>query len=88
MRSGPVHTWFGLTYSSYLVLQRSLMEGMPEEWQTRMVALLEEMAETYDTEAIGGTYNVNLRGRDGSFKRDPYANYRRPPQLPYRKKEA
>lgn len=40
---GPVHLHFGLSYSNYLVLHRTLMQSMPEEWQRRMVACLEEL---------------------------------------------
>jgi hypothetical protein len=39
----PVHAWFGLSYSNYLVLHRTLMQSMPVEWQRRMVACLEEL---------------------------------------------
>ncbi len=80
--SGPVHQWFGLTYSAYLVLPRSLLEGMPEPWQAKFVALLEEMAETY--EPIADVYHVRLRGERGKFIDDPLSNYRRPSPLPYR----
>lgn len=40
---GPIHTWFGLTYSNYLVLHRSMMQSMPADWQTRAVALFDEL---------------------------------------------
>lgn len=55
-----VHGWFGLTYSSYQVLPRVLMQSMPPVWQQRMVALLRqfhdafshlEQAECYDVQA-------------------------------------
>lgn len=39
----PVHTWFSLSYSNFLVLHRSLMQSMPTEWQRRIVALFDEM---------------------------------------------
>lgn len=77
--------WFGLTYASYLVIPRALLCGMPEEWQTKMAALLDEMRETYDADAIGDKYTVKLRGPGGRFISDPYSNYRRPPPLPYKK---
>lgn len=81
-----VHNWFGLTYASYLVLPRSLMEGMPEEWQEKFVALLDEMRETYDCMQIEDNYTVKLRDeKTGRFIEDPLRNYRRPPKLPYRK---
>lgn len=45
--SGPIHTWFELTYSNYQVLPRVLMQSMPVEWQERMVACLVEMREAF-----------------------------------------
>ena len=42
-----VHGWFGLTYANYLVLPRTLLQSMPDEWQNRMVACLEEMREAF-----------------------------------------
>lgn len=83
--SGPVWNWFGLTYSAYLVLPRALMCGMSIDWQNRMVALLEEMREVYDTEHINERYVVHLQKERGSkWRRDPLANYRHPGHLPYR----
>jgi hypothetical protein len=38
-----IHTWFSLTYANYLVLPRSVLQSMPEDWQHRFTALLEEM---------------------------------------------
>ncbi|KVZ18629.1 hypothetical protein WT88_29550 [Burkholderia stagnalis] len=76
--------WFGLTYASYLVIPRALLCGMPAEWQEKFAALLNECRETYDSGQIQDAYTVNLRGRDGRFVTDPLANYRHPPDLPYR----
>lgn len=45
--NGPIHGWFELTYSSYQVLPRVLMQSMPLEWQERMVACLEEMRKSF-----------------------------------------
>lgn len=81
---GPMWHWFELSYSSYLVLPRSLLCGMPIEWQTRMAGLLEEMRATYDPDKINGNYAVSPRNKRGWFVKDPLANYRRPPPLPYR----
>jgi len=39
---GPVHDFFGLTYSSYQVVSRVLAQSMPHEWQARFVTLMEE----------------------------------------------
>lgn len=45
---GPIHGYFGLTYSNYLVLHRSLMQSMPVEWQERAVAVFEELRSAFD----------------------------------------
>jgi hypothetical protein len=37
-----VHTYFGLSYSTYLVLHRTFLQSMPDEWQCQFVALMEE----------------------------------------------
>lgn len=44
---GPVHEWFGLSYSNYAVLHRTLMQSMPLDWQDRIVACLEELDDAY-----------------------------------------
>lgn len=44
---GPIHSWFGLTYSNYLVLHRTMMQSMPVEWQERAVALFTELDEAF-----------------------------------------
>ena len=38
-----IHRHFGLSYANYLVLPRTLLQSMPDEWQARFVALLDEM---------------------------------------------
>ncbi len=73
-----IHGWFGLTYSSYLVLPRSLLQAMPHEWQERFVACLDELREEWDSSRIKSNYSVYLRGDDGRYVRDPLANYRHP----------
>lgn len=84
--NGPMWNWFGLSYSSYLVLPRTLMCGMPGEWQTRMAALLNEMREIYDCDQINDNYTVTLKGARNRFTSDPLADYRHPQSLPYRPK--
>ncbi|WP_175795957.1 hypothetical protein [Burkholderia anthina] len=80
---GSMHEWFGLTYASYLVIPRTLLQGMPEEWQAKFAALLDECRETYDSSRIADNYRVNLVD-GGRFVRDPLRDYRHPPALPYR----
>ena len=62
----PIHCWFGLTYASYLVLPRVVMESMSLEWQEKMVALLNEIGEKRGN-LLQGNYAVNLRGEDGKY---------------------
>ena len=82
-----IHEWFSLSRASYLVIQRSLLEGMPMEWQEKFVAMIEEMNEIYDTDAMNSRFLVRMRGDNGKFVSDPYMNYRHPPKLPYRNRE-
>jgi len=44
---GPIHDFFGLTYSSYQVVPRVLAQSMPHEWQARFVTLMEEMQQAF-----------------------------------------
>ncbi len=45
---GAIHEWFELTYAQFLTLPRVVMSAMPGEWQSKMVALLEELDATFD----------------------------------------
>lgn len=38
-----IHTHFGLSYANYLVLPRTFLQSMPDEWQTQFVALLDQL---------------------------------------------
>lgn len=81
---GPIHTWFSLSYSNYLVIPRTLLQSMPAEWQERMVACLTEMqgafehvpqAEVYEVKAA--TEHIVNEMTDAELKRagivaDPY----------------
>jgi hypothetical protein len=46
--SNAVHDWFGLSYSNYLVVPRTLLQSMPDEWQTRFVKCVEELQAAFD----------------------------------------
>lgn len=77
----PIHLWFNLSYSNYLVVQRSLMQSMPIEWQRRFVECLEEL----DDAAMGlkdlpGAFEVIPQRLDGDKSieiEDPYRDYQR-----------
>lgn len=43
-----IHTYFGLSYSNYLVLHRTLLQSMPTDWQHRFVALLDELTRAFE----------------------------------------
>ena len=48
MRTPPdVHAWFGLSYANYLVLPRSVLQSMPDEWQRRFTSLMDEMNDAF-----------------------------------------
>ncbi len=71
--------WFSLSYSSFLTLPRVLMEAMPDEWQGRMAALLEEYDDAYTN---WPDIRVQVRITDGSGRmiKTPrwLINYRHP----------
>lgn len=74
MSDSPVNIWFGLTYSSYLVIPRMALEAMPHEWQEKLVELLDEAEQTgLETPE----YTVQRR-ESGKFIKDPWRDYRRP----------
>lgn len=70
-----IHGWFNLTYANYLVLPRSVLQSMSDEWQSSFVALLGELDQQY-----GGLdwpdYTVNAR-HGGRFIKDPIPHYNR-----------
>lgn len=73
----PIHLWFGLTYSSYLVLPRTALQTMPREWQQRFVDMLEELRGTIDFPEQPSGYRVLAVDDRGKFVEDPMRNYRR-----------
>lgn len=49
MRNERLAKWFGLGRASWVTLPRVLVEAMPDEWQEKMAALLEEWDDAWDT---------------------------------------
>lgn len=83
-----VHEQFGLTYANYLVWPRSILQCMPNDWQLRFAALVDELEQTFDT---SGNYRVLLLDHDDRYEDndtpdaerarvvdDPLADYRYP----------
>ncbi|WP_399559506.1 hypothetical protein OIA45_48770 (plasmid) [Streptomyces chartreusis] len=42
-----IHLHFSLSYSTHMVLPRTLLQSMPDEWQARFVALVDEFHEAF-----------------------------------------
>lgn len=72
-----IHLWFSLTYANYLVLPRSILQSMPDEWQERFVACLAELEATpFDWEPPHA-YSVSARDADGRYCADTAPHYNR-----------
>ena len=74
--SGLVHRSFGLTYASYFVAPRVLLQSMPTRWQARFIALLSEMHSQFPE--WDDDYAVQKRDTNGRFVYDPLSQYRHP----------
>ena len=72
----PIHHLFALSYASYKVLPRSVLQSMPLEWQQRFVACLEELQDVAPDDAVS-RYRVLAIDERGRFVRDPYRDYER-----------
>jgi hypothetical protein len=70
--------WFGLSYASFLVLPRVLMQEMPKDWQERIAVLLNEYDDAFPNQPdIGTTVQATKSGR--LTKMPPWLlNYRHP----------
>jgi hypothetical protein len=66
-----VHTWFSLSYANYLVVPRSVLQSMPEDWQHRFTALMGEMHEAFG-HLEWPTYEVLTLKRELHFIGAPY----------------
>lgn len=72
-----IHAFFGLSYASYLVLPRSILQSMPTKWQKDFVALLNELECTCRKHGISTPdYTVTAREK-GKFVKDKYGRYNR-----------
>ena len=69
-----IHHFFGLTYSSYLVLTRSVLEAMPKDWQDKFLLLLEEL-EDRTPDDVPSEFWVRAK-KNNKFIKDPYSQYR------------
>lgn len=72
-----IHSWFGLTYSNYLVMPRAVLQSMPADWQEEFVTLLDEARDRFGGLNWPESYAVLARGADGRFTHDPIPHYDR-----------
>ena len=73
----PFDVWFELSYAQFLTVPRLVLQSMPNDWQKRMIVLLNEMDETFDWRPEDGKYWVRLKDNKGKFKHAPLNDYRR-----------
>lgn len=71
-----IHEWFSLTYANYLVVPRSVLQSMPEDWQHAFVCLLEQMERRYG-HLDWPDYDVRCRDGGGRYRADPIPHYNR-----------
>lgn len=53
-----IHLHFSLSYANYLVLPRTLLQSMPDAWQARFVALVDELGEAFQHVPQAEAYKV------------------------------
>lgn len=72
-----IHGWFELTYANYLVLNRALLQSMPDVWQARFVQCLHELRDAYEQLTHADNITVAIRNDRGMFAGDPIPHYQR-----------
>lgn len=70
--------WFSLSRASWLTLPRVLMHEMPDAWQDKMAALLEEWDETWDSADMPTPHVVARNGNRFTKWLGWLLNYRHP----------
>lgn len=65
--NGPIHGWFSLSYASYLVMPRTLLQSMPVEWQERFVKCLNEYNAAFRSVEQADAYEVRVLARERQF---------------------
>jgi len=59
-----IHKHFGLSYANYLVIPRTLLQSMPDEWQTPFVALLKVIEGAFAHVPQADVYDVTAGKED------------------------
>lgn len=76
--SDNLSCWFGLSYASFCVLPRVLMEAMPHGWQEQMAKLLNEYSDTFPNQPDIGTRVQITKDKKLIKAPDWLLNYRHP----------
>lgn len=81
--TGPVHGWFGLSYASWMVLPRTLLQSMPIEWQASLVRLMDELERSASAAGvvIPERFRVHVLDTNGRFVASPFPHYKHAPNL-------
>lgn len=73
-----IHGMFGLSYASYQVIPRSILQSMPPLWQLEYVKLMEDMDALGVNWPAGDDLDVSIKLRKGNrFYSDDFADYER-----------
>lgn len=73
-----IHDWFELTYAEYLTIPRSVLQSMPDEWQARFVACLDDLDAQIDWRPPAGQkYWVHLKDDKNRSVHDHLRDYER-----------
>ncbi len=67
--------WSSTNHTNYLIIQRSLLQSMPLEWQNKLITMLQEMAETFGNKS-NGDFKLS-RISEGAYIKDPLADHGR-----------
>lgn len=76
-REDWVHVFFQLTYANYLVLNRALLQSMPDDWQARFVGCLHELNAAFPSDMRADGFMVKATDFAGKFVVDPCPHYER-----------
>ena len=92
MSEEPIHDWFGLTYASYLVMPRTVLQSCSMETQRKLIEAIEAVAKEElegagDNWPYGDDIHVTLKDEKGRFKKDPLGNYERGRRRLWKKKQ-
>lgn len=73
-KDGKFLYWANAKYSNYLLIQRSLLQSMPLEWQEKLIELLKDMERHFGRKS-NGQFVVLRMGKERKYVPDPLADY-------------